>query len=363
MQTRKRSLQSCSVQTKAKKNCQEDWNSFTIAYGMDVHDTEQILIPPTPSKATAALSSVRDILHTVRRAFSPSKCTVAVTRIGDPLAFRHYLFLEEEEEEEEVVSESMSQWVIDSSLFQLWVLPDSAWAAESSANWFGIPFEEAAPQRGEAAYTLTLKSMQPQFNAMRARILLLFRPDTMGRFVVDRSCTEWASQLKECLNQGLINIVQEYSHNVWKPPVRIGSRFGRYLTNDSERIPTHSQARVRVQLHKSMMVPDTEPEAAGLEIGDTISFSDQETEQRTPTGQRTPAETNEDPPDLIVSHHLDAFFKHSHTWIVEGAREHINQFVCEATGMDPTNPLVQLVARGYAQYLVPTILPSFRFGL
>lgn len=291
-----------------------------------------------------------DILLTLQARQSLEDATVIGVRLGDPLPVRHYLYSGDGHNED-------LSFVLDPTQFQLWIISNSIQLDATIPNWFGVPFYDAAPYKGDCEFTLTVKMMQPMHEKARTRLGSVVALNKVGRFSCDvsRLSRDNRSFLMNLVKMNLVAVVQEWTHNSWDPPVRVAGMFGRFLTNSHDYVGRHHQTRIRVLFHKSMMIPATAAEAEGLEIGDSVVFSDDEAEEK-----ESDSGIEREPDDLVVSPDLGVFFKGQANWIAEGSRKNLDKFIRTHMGQRD-NGTYRLVNSGYAQYLVPQILPSHRF--
>lgn len=263
--------------------------------------------------------------------------TIAAVRKGDKLPLRYYLGI--------VAPHIM----VTAAKFQLWAIPLHLYKDETVANWFPTGMIDISPCQAQSHFAPTLALLQPNQKDLYKRVTTEFQADEFGRFLAIRGNSAPNSELSlGNLLASNVGCIWDHSPNLWKPPVRIAGAFGRTVTNSHAYVTRHPQGRVRVLLHQDMMVPEDADHAAGLEVGDHITMSDQE------------SDSGEDPEDLVVSAKLRTFFKGHKQWIIEGTRQNVDAFLTKHMGCYD-NGLYRMVNSGYAQYLVPKTPASFRF--
>lgn len=342
---------------------------FQIAMGRDHKDTVTIHVPVSTRTIQGGkpAASAWAIARAIRAMDVPESYTVAAVRHGDKLPLRNFLHdtmtelpdVEPEppatrvkrgsDREAKPKNEAKLSYLVDPSVYQLWVVSSEMFADETLSNWYGVRMHDLASCKGDTEFTCQLKLFQPENASMLTATTQLFPVNAMGRFTMDRSkmngdqTTLWW----QLIGADCLGVVCDWSHIAWKPPVRIAGNFGRYLTNSHDYVSRHIQGRIRVQFVQDMFVPQSRA-IDGCTVGDN----------NTDPGDSD--SDSGDPADLVVSDDLATFFRGHGVWVVEGERREIDKFVAQYMGQRDMGTY-RLVNSGYAQYLVPKIPPSFRF--
>lgn len=396
---------------------------YEVAIGGSYHDTTTFSVDwdgKTMSKAQydkeVPAAHVKDVLALLKNmADGPSilQQDVCIVYPEDTLPVRHCLLFKPRQTTVHVS-------VLDPRHI-LWFFPRSHFKDETRQNWLPVSWRNVLPLKGRVLCVcrpgLWCQNLVPK-NGTRpgefyTRLKRFANVYANGQFLVDLD--ELLPKYKEFLafliNSEMVGVVQDMSHLVWSPPVRISTVFGRTITCSHDYVSENADARIRIQLHASLFEPqsyhphiklghfckesepvedvthwdvthskdaeapevvDDDPPASEFETGVAASITvavDQalqdaaerdewevETEDGS-DGDDASFDSADEPRTRVAADEVAVFFG-SRDWIVEGSRSSLDEFCSHYFGVSSVKTLVD---SGHVQYLIPKVCPGYTF--